>query len=393
MKIGFIAPMSLKELVPYLDETENIPCGLGCTVTGPLVKCYLEFGHEVIVVTTDLKIRKNIILKGKNLTVFVARSIPYGKVRAFTKFYFEIKEMADFLNTTHCDIYHAHWSYEFALAALKAKPDKSVVTICDWPYKIYEMLHDFYRKKRLEMSLEVFDKGKYFTSKSNYMKNMFLSEYPDKYHKIVYNCIPEQYFLEGDKIYNKDNIIILCINNGFNEWKNTKKAMEAFAIIRKSFPKAVLHMFGNGHGNGEEAEKWAIEKEINDGMVFMGKQDRKYIMEDLKKASLLIHSSREESFGNVLVEAMASKTPVVAGEKSGAVPEVLEYGRVGVLADIDSETAIAARAIEILSDRKVWEFYSIEGFNSARNRFSSESVAKSYIEIYKDIIRIEKDKE
>ena len=110
-------------------------------------------------------------------------------------------------------------------------------------------------------------------------------------------------------------------------------------------------------------------------------------LEKMEAADVFIHPSIEESFGMVLIEAMAKKTPVIAGEKSGAVPWVLDYGRAGVLAEIRSPESIATEVINLLSNHKKWEVYSEAGFNYVKENFVISKVVDQYLDEYNRILQ------
>jgi len=67
-----------------------------------------------------------------------------------------------------------------------------------------------------------------------------------------------------------------------------------------------------------------------------------------RSCDLWLFPSRLEGFGLPIIEAMASRTPVVSTRVGGA-PDLIEDGVNGFLVDIDDADAMAARAIEGLS--------------------------------------------
>lgn len=384
MKIGFLSQMAVREFQDYFPN-ENLPEGYPSEIFVPLVRNYLECGHEVVLCTLDLKSPVSKTFKNKNLTIFVAGTLVKAKLRAVTGFRREINEMVRFLKANPCDIYHAHWTYEFAMAALEVDPEKTLITIHDWPEEIYKILHDYYRKRRLHLSKKVFDKGKYFTTVSPYIENFFTKTYAGKSITIIPNYIK---FNQSDLKYKKelslDSPVIVSIST-FDDRKNTKKLMEAFQKIREAIPGATLRLFGGGHGVDEDGYIWAKRNNLTDGIEFIGAIPHDEIMAELKKSDLLIHPSLEESFGLTLIEAMACKTPVIGGKDSGAVPWVLSYGKAGRLVDVTDTDSIANNAIDILTHFEVWNSYIEAGIIRVHD-FEFETISDAYLNEYKDII-------
>ena len=82
-------------------------------------------------------------------------------------------------------------------------------------------------------------------------------------------------------------------------------------------------------------------KGIQDRVNFLGKQGQ--VHEKLSVADLMLLPSELESFGLAALEAMACEVPSVA-TRVGGVPEVIDDGKTGLLADVgDIETYVAAR--------------------------------------------------
>lgn len=95
----------------------------------------------------------------------------------------------------------------------------------------------------------------------------------------------------------------------------------------------------------------------------------------LEKSSLFVLSSRWEGFGNVIIEALSSGTPVVATDCSGAPRELLLDGKLGHLVPPDDPDALAAAITEALvSPRGTKE----ERMHRATD-FSAPGVAKQYL--------------
>lgn len=94
--------------------------------------------------------------------------------------------------------------------------------------------------------------------------------------------------------------------------------------------------------------------------------------------ALLFPIDWEEPFGMSVIEALACGTPVVAMNR-GAMPEIIEHGVTGFLANNEEEfIEYAARVDEI--DPKACRA-------SVEKKFSAEAMASAYTDRYRDIIR------
>jgi glycosyltransferase involved in cell wall biosynthesis len=89
--------------------------------------------------------------------------------------------------------------------------------------------------------------------------------------------------------------------------------------------------------------------------------------------ALLFPVDWPEPFGLVMIEAMACGTPVVAF-RCGSIPEVIDDGVTGFIAD-DMEGAVAAAA-------RVGEISRRECRAVFERRFSAERMARDYVEVY-----------
>ncbi len=82
-------------------------------------------------------------------------------------------------------------------------------------------------------------------------------------------------------------------------------------------------------------------------MLFLGKQDQ--VQEKLGIADILLMPSELESFGLAALEAMACEVVPIA-TRAGGVPEVIEHGSSGYLAEVGDVETMARYAIELLND-------------------------------------------
>jgi glycosyltransferase involved in cell wall biosynthesis len=89
----------------------------------------------------------------------------------------------------------------------------------------------------------------------------------------------------------------------------------------------------------------------------------------------------EEPFGMPLVEAMASATPVVA-TRGGAIPEIVEDGRSGLLVERSDAQALADAILQLLSNPNQRDAMAQAAFERASALFSWDRIAEDLLQKY-----------
>ncbi len=107
-----------------------------------------------------------------------------------------------------------------------------------------------------------------------------------------------------------------------------------------------------------------------------GQKKNKFISE---AKALLFPIQWEEPFGMAVIEAMACGTPVVAMNR-GAMPEIIEHGVNGFLANNEKEFEEYMLRVE--------EINPADCRQTIKERFSAIAMARAYVERYEEVIRI-----
>ncbi len=93
--------------------------------------------------------------------------------------------------------------------------------------------------------------------------------------------------------------------------------------------------------------------------------------------ALLVPIDWEEPFGLVMIEAMATGTPVIAFRR-GSVPEVIDDGVTGFIVDTMEQAIAAAKRVHTLDRGKVRTRFE--------ERFTNRRMAGDYVHIYQNLI-------
>ncbi len=123
-------------------------------------------------------------------------------------------------------------------------------------------------------------------------------------------------------------------------------------------------------------EAWARSKGHSSRIFLRGEQGHREIEERLSRGGsvFVFPTRREEAFGLVLAEAMSKGIPIVA-TRIGAIPEVLDDGRAGLLVDPADPAGLATAIESLLTDAGMRRNLAVEGLRASR-RYSFETYAE-----------------
>lgn len=119
---------------------------------------------------------------------------------------------------------------------------------------------------------------------------------------------------------------------------------------------------------------------VPDGVVFHGAQEHPAAMGILARASLLVLPSHTEGFPNVVLEAMASGTPVLA-TAVGAIPDMLAggAGRVVPISDVE---ALGLALQQLCSSAKLRESMARRASERVNAEYSTQAVFAQYRSVW-----------
>jgi L-malate glycosyltransferase len=177
-----------------------------------------------------------------------------------------------------------------------------------------------------------------------------------------------------------DERILVHLSN-FRPVKRLTDVIEIFDRVRKKIPSKLL-LIGDGPDRSQ-AEWLAHSKHIHDQVIFLGKQER--VNEKLAIADIMLLPSQLESFGLAALEAMACQVVPIA-TNVGGLPEVVEHGKTGFLADVGDVDTMAGYAIDILGDESKLRALGKAARCAAQTRFCSSMIIPQYEEFYRRVL-------
>jgi glycosyltransferase involved in cell wall biosynthesis len=122
------------------------------------------------------------------------------------------------------------------------------------------------------------------------------------------------------------------------------------------------------------------------GLTWLGQRQRSEVQRLMAEAACLIFPSvTYETFGQVIVEAYAAGTPVIASA-GGVAPELVEHERTGLLARSGDADDLVAQVEWLLAHPRSHEAMRTTARAAFEARFTADANYRSLVAIYSDAI-------
>ncbi len=163
--------------------------------------------------------------------------------------------------------------------------------------------------------------------------------------------------------------------------KGVQVLLKALALLKESGVTPVLSIVGSGNYLAE-LKNLCSELGLNQQVSFLGEKDALQVAKLLAEHDAMVHPSFIESFGIVMVEALACGIPVVSTFNGGA--EEIITPQTGILVAVNDAQALAEGIMKLFNN---WENYRPEELRAyAEKRFSLSLVAQQTIKEYKEVL-------
>ena len=278
------------------------------------------------------------------------------------------------------DIIHAHSLFNGGLLAYFLSEKYNI------PFVITEHSTAFSRKllsyKQLDDARIAVQSASACIAVSNEFKTLLNEQLKtDKWDyipNIVSNSFLKSKFVDkknNNKTYRFINICLL------EPKKKVDLLIRAFHILSEQIDDIELEIGGDGP---EFNYLINLAKELNllNKIKFHGKLTRLDVLEKVSEADAFVLSSEFETFGVVLVEALALGKPVIATKCGG--PESIVISDVGYLVEKNSSEALAEAMLKMHANRDAFKPNSIRSY--CRQEFSEESVISRLTYTYNQVL-------
>lgn len=158
--------------------------------------------------------------------------------------------------------------------------------------------------------------------------------------------------------------------------------LEAVSILKNKYNRNDILLCQIGYYPGKYADSLKEQTEklkIQDTISWMGLQNN--VPEIMKVFDIYCQPSRSEGLGLAIVEAYASKLPVVA-TNVGGIPEVVLDGQTGYLVEKENAGQLAERINILLEDRNLSKQFGLNGYKKVKDEYDTYIQIEKLISLY-----------
>jgi len=200
-----------------------------------------------------------------------------------------------------------------------------------------------------------------------------------------------EHFQSGnaDKLLNNENRNIILFVGRLVEKKGVKHLIEAFSMLPKDSQDAsILWLIGDGDER-IELEKQAQRLGVQN-IKFWGQVQNKQLPDFYAAASLFVAPSVIDSKGDtegqgvILLEAMASKTPIIA-TTVGGISEVITHGETGLLIPPNNSDKLSTSIHYMLNNKSFTNNCTEKALIKAEETYSWALISQQFISTFRHV--------
>jgi glycosyltransferase involved in cell wall biosynthesis len=274
-----------------------------------------------------------------------------ARFRATTLFYFDAKIICRKIRALAPDLVHGHGLEDAHGLAAQRSGLPYVITAQGLHFLINRRVRPSLvsRERVVEfMEWRCLRKARDVIAKSRYVRDALAAKFPRlRLHEIPNTFDPRLLEIAEEKSSN-----VIAFVGTISPWKGLDLVCDALEIVRSRNPDVTLWVFGdrpNGASDYESGIKERLRSILGPRVVFHGKLASLEVARWVARAAALVAPSREEMFGNQLIEALLVGTDGVVTENTAMAENVRRFGGGRIVPQEDSK-ALAEALLEAVEN-------------------------------------------
>ena len=214
----------------------------------------------------------------------------------------------------------------------------------------------------------------------------FASKYVPGYYNIIPNGIDLEHFSPDVTPIDRfcDGKINILFVGRLEKRKGLDHLLKAYQQVKKELPNSRLIVVGPGTRLRKKYEKRVRRNHLED-VVFVGYTPYEELPRYYKTADVFCSpATGRESFGIVLLEAMAVGKPIVATSIEGYA-SVMTHGKEGLLVPPKDDKELARALISLMTDESLRQQMAAKGMITAQE-YNWEKIARRVFDYYVRIL-------
>ena len=369
------------------------------------ITCYPTYGGSGVVAT---ELGKSLAEKGHEVH-FISYAFPH-RLHHFMDniFYHEVEisnyplfehslyslsltsKMLEVIEYENLDLMHVHYAIPHATSAYLAK---QIIREQNSDIKIITTLHGTditlvgLEPSFLPLVKFSIEESDGVTAVSKFLKDTTHTNYNiDSEIEVIHNFIDTTLYKDKKNIVMRKKIApngekILIHTSNFRVVKRVTDTIKILDLVKNEIPTKLI-LIGDGPDRSE-CERLARELNLQDDVIFLGKQDG--IEEILTCGDIFLMPSQSESFGLAALEAMSCGLPVISSSVGG-LPELNMHNKTGYIAEFGDVERMAKYALSLLQNDKKYNVFAKNARARAVENFDTKKIIPQYEEYYKKVL-------
>ena len=278
------------------------------------------------------------------------------------------------------DLVHCHGGRAAFFRSFVMDPTPSVYTVHGFHFarkptlaKLAGWLGEFWTFRRMQQVIFVCDFDRKLAVRSKLLPTK-------KPFRVIYNGIPAP-CVEQSESNGKLGV-------GFIGRMVYQKNPQLFVEVLERLPNVHAVMVGGGELESEVAHL-IKSRGLTDRVKLFGSLGHEDALKVLSRLDVLLMTPRWEGLPLLPLEAMFLKVPVVS-TSGGGIPEVIDHGRTGMLAESEDADQLAIHVNEVLHNHSLRKEIIENASRKAAHQFGQEVMLQSVRETYESLSRTQR---